>query len=116
MKQDLLSVYQPEGGRLPAEVHDKVMRDVDVLNQELKATGTWVFAGGLHPSSTATVVRLNDGDMLVTDGPFVEGKEHIGGFLVINSPALHAALPSGREATPACAPPTDLRPFPDTLH
>src|SRR5260370_27657974 len=97
MKQYLLSVYQPEGATLPAEVHDKVMRDVDVLNQELKATGAWVFAGGLHPSSTATVVRLNDGDMLVTDGPLVEGKEHIRGVLGTKAPYPDAPLESGRE-------------------
>jgi hypothetical protein len=111
MKQYLLSVYSPEGGTPPAEFLEKVMRDVDALNQELKATGTWVFAGGLHPSSTATVVRLNDGDMLVTDGPFVEGKEHIGGFWVIRAPDLDAALEWGRKAARACAVPIEVRPF-----
>jgi hypothetical protein len=111
MKQYLLSVYSPEGGTPPAEVLDKIMRDVDVLNQELKATGAWVFAGGLHPSSTATVVRLNDGDMLVTDGPFVEGKEHIGGFWVIKAADLDAALEWGRKAARACAVPIEVRPF-----
>jgi hypothetical protein len=111
MKQYLLSVYQPEGDPPPAESLDKIMRDVDVLNQELKATGAWVFAGGLHPSSTATVVRLNDGDMLVTDGPFVEGKEHIGGFWVIKTPDLDAALEWGRKAARACAVPIEVRPF-----
>jgi hypothetical protein len=111
MKQYLLSVFQPEGGTPPAEVLDKIMRDVDVLNQELKATGAWVFAGGLNPSSTATVVRLNDGDMLVTDGPFVEGKEHIGGFWVIKAPDLDAALEWGRKAARACAVPIEVRPF-----
>jgi hypothetical protein len=111
MKQYLLSVYSPEGGTPPAEVLDKIMRDVDGLNQELKATGAWVFAGGLHPSSTATVVRLNDGDMLVTDGPFVEGKEHIGGFWVIKTPDLDAALEWGRKAARACAVPIEVRPF-----
>ncbi len=111
MKQYLLSVYSPEGGTPPAEVLDKIIRDVDVLNQELKATGAWVFAGGLHPSSTATVVRLNDGDMLVTDGPFVEGKEHIGGFWVIKAPDLDAALEWGRKAAQACTVPIEVRPF-----
>jgi hypothetical protein len=111
MKQYLLSVYQPEGGTPPAEFLEKVRRDVDALNQELKATGTWVFAGGLHPSSTATVLRLNDGDMLVTDGPFVEGKEHIGGFWVIAAPDLDAALEWGRKAARACTVPIEVRPF-----
>jgi hypothetical protein len=111
MKQYLLSVYQPEGGTLPPEVHDRIMGDVDALNVELKATGTWVFAGGLHPSSTSTVLRLNDGDMLVTDGPFVEGKEHIGGFWVIKAPDLDAALEWGRKAARACTVPIEVRPF-----
>ena len=111
MKQYLLSVYQPEGDPPPAEFLEKVMRDVDVLNQELKATGSWVFAGGLHPSSTATVVRLQDGDLLVTDGPFVEGKEHIGGFWVIKAPDLDAALEWGRKAAQACTVPIEVRPF-----
>lgn len=111
MKQYLLSVYSPEGGTPPPEVLDKIMRDVDALNQEIKAAGVWVFAGGLHPSSTATVMRLNDGDMLVTDGPFVEGKEHIGGFWVIKAPDLDAALEWGRKAAQACNVPIEVRPF-----
>ena len=111
MKQYLMSVYSPEGGTPQADVLAKIMSDVDSLNQELKASGTWVFAGGLHPSSTATVVRLNDGDMLVTDGPFVEGKEHIGGFWVIEAPDLDAALEWGRKAARACTVPIEVRPF-----
>jgi hypothetical protein len=111
MKKYLLSVYSPEGGTPPAEVFDKIMLDVDALNQELRASGTWVFAGGLHPSSTATVVRVQDGEMLITDGPFVEGKEHIGGFWVIQAPDLDAALEWGRKATRACTVPIEVRPF-----
>jgi len=111
MKQYLLSVYSPEGGSPSADVLAKIMSDVDLLNEELKAAGTWVFAGGLHPSSTATVVRLKDGDMLVTDGPFVEGKEHIGGFWVIKAPDLDAALEWGRKAARACTVPIEVRPF-----
>jgi hypothetical protein len=111
LKQYLLSVYQPEGGTPATEVLDQIMRDVDAMNQELKAAGSWVFAGGLHPSSTATVVRLDDGDMLVTDGPFVEGKEHIGGFWVIKAPDLDAALEWGRKAARACTVPIEVRPF-----
>jgi hypothetical protein len=111
MKQYLLSVYQPEGDAPPAEFLDKVRADVDVLNQELKAAGVWVFAGGLHPSNTATVVRLQDGDLLVTDGPFAEGKEHIGGFWVIEAPDLDAALEWARKAARACTVPIEVRPF-----
>ena len=63
----------------------------------MKAAGAWVFAGGLHPPSTATVVRLKDGDVLMTDGPFAEGKEHLGGFTIIKAPDLDAALEWGRK-------------------
>ena len=77
MKQYLLSVYQPEGDPPSPAVLDKVMGDVDALNRELKAAGAWVFNGGLHAPSTATVVRLWDGEVLMTDGPFAEGKEYM---------------------------------------
>ncbi len=111
MKQYLLSVYHPEGGTLPPDEMAKVMRDVDALNVELKAAGAWVFAGGLFPSSTATVVRLQGGDVITTDGPFAEGKEHIGGVWVIKAPDLDAALEWGRKATRACTVPIEVRPF-----
>jgi len=111
MKQYLLSVIQPEGDPPSAEVLDKVMRDVDALNQEIKAAGAWVFAGGLHPPSTATVVRLRNGDVLTTDGPFAEGKEHVGGFSIIKAPDLDAALEWGRKLTRATTLPTEVRPF-----
>ena len=111
MKQYLLSVYHPEGGTLPPDALANVMRDVDALNVELKAAGAWVFAGGLFPSSTATVVRLQDGDVITTDGPFAEGKEHIGGVWVIKAPDLDAALEWGRKATRACTVPIEVRPF-----
>lgn len=113
MKQYLLSVYHPEESRLAPEVEEKVMRDVDQLNQEMKTAGAWVFAGGLHPSSTATVLRVQNGDVLTTDGPFAEGKEHVGGFWVIQAPDLDAALEWGRKATRACAVPVEVRPFHD---
>ncbi len=113
MKQYLLSVYHPAGEPLPPEVQEKAGREVDALNQEMKSVGAWVFAGGLHPSSTATVVRLQDGELITTDGPFAEGKEHIGGFWVIQAPDLDAALEWGRKATRACAVPIEVRPFDD---
>jgi hypothetical protein len=111
MKQYLLSVYHSEGGIPEPEVVDKIMADVDALNSELQQAGAWVFAGGLHPSSTATVVRVEGGDVLITDGPFVEGKEHIGGFWVIKVPDLDAALEWGRKATRACTVPIEVRPL-----
>jgi hypothetical protein len=117
MKQYLLSVYHPEdeASQPPADVMDKIGRDVDALNQELMASGAWVFAGGLHPTSTATVVRAKDGDILTTDGPFVEGKEHIGGFWVIKAVDLDSALVWARKATVACAVPIEVRPFHDEV-
>ena len=113
MKQYLLSVYHPEDDALSPEVMEKVMRYVDALNDEIKAAGAWVFAGGLHPSSTATVVRVQNGEVLTTDGPFAEGKEHVGGFWVIEAPDLDAALDWGRRATRACQVPIEVRPFQD---
>jgi hypothetical protein len=111
MKQYLLSVYQPDGEAPPPEVLEPVMRNLRALNQELKAAGAWVFVGGLHPPSTATVVRLQDGDVLTTDGPFTEGKEHLGGFTIIKAPDLDAALEWGRKLTQAITLPIEVRPF-----
>jgi hypothetical protein len=113
MKQYMLSVYHPEVGsdRPPPENIEEIMRDVDAVNEELRAAGAWVFAGGLHHSSTATVVRLEGGEVLSTDGPFVEGKEHVGGLWVIKAPDLDAALEWGQKATRACGVPIEVRPF-----
>lgn len=97
MKQYLLSIYQPDGGTPAPEILDGVMRDVNALIQETKAAGVWVFNGGLHPPSTATVARLQRDEVLITDGPFVEAKEHIGGFVIIKVPDLDSALEWGRK-------------------
>ncbi|HEY9413035.1 MAG TPA: YciI family protein [Jiangellaceae bacterium] len=112
MKRYLLSIYQPDGDPPPAEVLEPVMRDLEALEQELKAAGAWVFSGGLHPPSTATVLRHADGDVLMTDGPYAEGKEHLGGFTVIEAPDLDAALAWGRKLARAVALlPVEVRPF-----
>ena len=114
MKQYLLSVYQPDGPTPAPEVLEPIMRDLDALNQEMKAAGVWVFSGGLHPASTATVVRVKDGDVLTTDGPYAEGKEHLGGFTVIKAPDLDAALEWGRRLARAIGLlPIEVRPFQD---
>lgn len=110
MKQYLLGVYHPDDLAPPADV-DQMMKDVDALNEELRAAGAWVFAGGLYPSSTATVVRLSGTDVLTTDGPFIEGKEHVGGLWIIKAPDLDAALEWARKATRACRIPVEVRPF-----
>jgi hypothetical protein len=112
VKQYLLSIHQPDGPTPPPEVLDGVMKKLDTLNADLKAAGAWVFAGGLHPPSSATVLRAGDGDTLVTDGPFTEGKEHLGGFTIITAPDLDAALAWGSRLADAVAPlPVEVRPF-----
>ena len=111
MKQYLLSVYHAETDPPEPEVIEKITADDAALNAELQQAGAWVFAGGLHPSSTATVVRVEGSDVLITDGPFVEGKEHIGGFWVVKAPDLDAALGWARKATRACTVPIEVRPL-----
>src|SRR5260370_42641214 len=92
MKQYLLSVHMVEGQEPPApESMQQMYADVDVFNSRLKAEGAWVFAGGLHPATSATVVRLEDGKVLTSDGPFAETKEHLGGFWVVKADDPDAA-------------------------
>src|SRR4029079_7665611 len=78
MKQYLLSVYQPDGEPPPPEILEGIMRDVYAVQQQMKDAGAWVFTAGLHAASSSTVVRVASGQALITDGPFAEGKEHIG--------------------------------------
>lgn len=111
MPQYLLSFYQPEGPIPPKDVLDRVMRELDVVNREMKAAGAWVFAGGLHPPSTATVARFRDGEVLLTDGPFVEGKEYLGGITIIDAPDLDAALGWASKIARATTLPIEVRPF-----
>jgi hypothetical protein len=113
MKQYLLSMYQPDGPIPPPEVLEKVMRDLDAMNQEIKDAGSWVFSGGLYPPSTATVTRFSDGDVLTTDGPFAEGKEHLGGLWIIKAADLDAALGWSRRITSITTLPMEVRPFQD---
>ena len=121
MKRYLLSVYQPDG-EPPADLLETVMRDLDEVNRELRAAGAWVFAAGLHAPSTATVLRREsspsrDGSdrdgIVMTDGPFVEGKEHLGGFTVIAAPDLDAALAWGAKLARATTLPIEVRPMQD---
>ena len=112
MQQYLISMYQPDGQAVPApEVLGPIMKKVADIRDELQAAGAWVFAGGLHPPSTATVVRIKDGDVLTTDGPYVEAKEHIGGFTVIQAPDLDAALEWAGKYADATRLPIEVRPF-----
>jgi hypothetical protein len=111
MRQYLLSVYQPDGDPPPPEFLAPIMADLGALAEEMRAAGAWVFSVGLHPASTATVVRDRDGVALLTDGPFTEGKEHIGGFTVINAPDLDDALAWGARMARASTLPVEVRPI-----
>jgi hypothetical protein len=114
MKQYLISVYQPEGEPPPPEALERIFRDISAVHEELRAAGAWVFAGALHAPSTATVLRADDrGDVLVTDGPFAEGKEYLGGFTIVAAPDLDGALEWGRKLARAIGLPLEVRPFQD---
>ena len=111
MKQYLISMYQPDGGVPPPEFLAQVMAELDAMRTELREAGSWVFGGGLHAPSTATVLRPKDGDVLITDGPFTEGKEHLGGFTIIKAPDLDAALVWARRYALVTTLPIEVRPF-----
>ena len=111
MPRYLLSFYQPQGDIPPREVLEPMMRDLDTLKRDLQAAGEWVFAGGLHPPSTATIVRFKDDEILITDGPFAEGKEFLGGVTVIDVPYLDAALAWAAKYSRATTLPIEVRPF-----
>ena len=114
MKQYLLSVITPSGVEPPPpEVLGPIMASVRALNQEMKDAGAWVFSGGLNAPSTATVIRARGGELLLTDGPFAEGKEYVGGFSIIRAPDLDAALEWGRKIARATTLPIEVRPFVD---
>jgi hypothetical protein len=116
MKQYLLSIYQPDGPP-PASVDlEQIGRNLAVLNEELRKADAWVFADGLFPPTTATVVRSRDGDVLMTDGPYVEGKEHLGGLTIINAADLDAALAWGGKLSEATRLPVEVRPFQSDAH
>jgi hypothetical protein len=92
MKHYLLSTQQPDGPAPSSADLEQVQEDVDALTRELEAAGAWVFNGHLDPASTAMVVRPRGGELLMTDGPYAEGNEHVGGVCIIKAPDLDAAL------------------------
>jgi hypothetical protein len=112
----MLAVHTVEGEDnypTPEEMH-QAFEDTAALNKKMEAEGVWVFGGGLHPADDATVVDANRGaDVLTTDGPFAEAKEHIGGFWVIKVVGLDSALQWAAEASLACRQPVEVRPFQD---
>lgn len=117
MSEYLLSVHTVEGqGRGPTtpEEAEAFMQRIDALEAEMRASGAFVFTGGLHGPDAATVVRRTDGDLVMTDGPFVESKEHIGGFYVIDAADLDEALAWAGKVVDCINAPIEVRPFLDT--
>lgn len=116
MAQYMLSAHSVEG-EVREPMTELEMRDsykeVALLEQDMKSAGVWVFVGRLHEPDTATVVRIADGEVLTTDGPFVESKEHLGGFYIIEAPDLDAALGWATKVTRAVNTPIEVRPLVD---
>ena len=114
MSQYLLTVVEPTGvGEPEPAALEQIIKDVTAVDQEMRDTGVWVFAGGLYPPDRATVLRPKGDDVLITDGPFIEGKEHVGGFSIIRAADLDEALARGRKAAEATTLPIEVRPFVD---
>jgi hypothetical protein len=111
MKQYLISIYQPSETPPPGAELEQIMRDVQALQQEMRDAGVWVFAAGLHGPSSATALRPEGDEILTTDGPYLETKEFIGGFTVIEVPHLDAALEWARKSVRATTLPVEVRPF-----
>ena len=113
MTQFLLSVHgnEEEYAAVTPEQMQQMFAAVETFNQKLQAEGSWVFAGGLMPAETATVVDNTGGSPVTTDGPYLETKEHIGGFWVVDVPDLDAALKIAAEGSAACQGKVEVRPF-----
>lgn len=111
MPRYLLGFIQPVGVVPPREVLEPVMRQLDAINRQIEAAGAWVFSGGLHQPSTSTVVRDKDDEVLMTDGPFAEGKEFLGGITIIDVPDLDAALDWAGKIARVTKLPIEVRPF-----
>jgi hypothetical protein len=112
MKQYLLSVCYPAGGTPPPpEALARIMRDVGAIQNDMQAQGVWVFSGGLTDQSSATVLRAQDGEIVMTDGPFIESREQIGGVTIVKAPDLDGALAWARKLTQAIGVPIEVRAF-----
>jgi hypothetical protein len=111
MTQYLVAIHHPDDFD-PSTVDDTTIRDIDALNEEMAAARVTIFVGGSTAASNARSLRAQpDGQVLVTDGPYLETKEHIGGFWVLEAANLDAALAWGRKAAVACRAPVEVRPF-----
>jgi hypothetical protein len=114
MTQYMLSVHSVAGevgDPMTAEQMQQIMQQVRALEQEMKSAGAWVFGGRLSEPDTATVVRISGGEVLTTDGPFVESKEHLGGFYLIEAEDLDAALGWASKTTAIVGAPIEVRPL-----
>jgi hypothetical protein len=112
MSQYLISMYQPDGVVPPPEFLAPVMEKLGRLNDEMRAAGVWVFGNGLHDASSSTVLRYDNGEVLMTDGPYLEGKEHIGGFTIVDVEDLDEALKwASRICEITVGLPIEVRPF-----
>ena len=111
-QQYLFAVHHVEGEAPPSpEEMEQMFADVGAFNERVMDEGRWVFGGGLEPRETATVVRAADGDHVITDGPFIEAREYIGGFWVLTAEDLDEALALAKDAATACRGPVEVRPF-----
>jgi hypothetical protein len=112
LKQYLLSVCYPAGGSQPPPAAlNKIMGEVAALQKEMQSAGVWVFSGGLHGADSATVLRHQNGEIVLTDGPFIESKEQIGGITIVRVPDLDAALSWARKFASATTTAIEVRPF-----
>ncbi|MGQ0511876.1 MAG: YciI family protein [Betaproteobacteria bacterium] len=111
MAQYLVAIHHPDDYDSSAE-DEAMSRDIDALNDEMKAAGVRIFVGGLHPAGSAKTLRAQpNGEVLVSDGPYLATREHVGGFWVLEAAGLDEALAWGRKAAVACRAPVEVRPF-----
>ena len=111
MTQYLISIYQPDGPPPSPDFLAPIVSELAAIRRELDVAGNWVFGNGLHAPSTATVIRTTGDDVLLTDGPFLEGREHLGGFVIIAAANLDDALECGLRYARATGLPIEVRPF-----
>ena len=114
MTQYLLSLHSVDDEVADPMTEDEMQqswKEIQVVNEELRSAGAWVFGGALHGADTATVVRISEGEVLTTDGPFAESKEHLGGFYIIEAEDLDAALAWASKTAAAVRKPIEVRPF-----
>ena len=111
MKTYLISLFQPDGPPPAPDVLAPMMAELDALEQEIRDAGAFVFSAGLGPPDSATVIRVRAGDVLLTDGPFLEGKEFLGGFTVVTADDPDAALRWGERMAAITTLPVEVRPF-----